>query len=140
MDNKDSVTVTTNPSPTRRENDMEYRERLKGRGRTSEEIDNASGEVLDAIGAQYDEPRIKQIQDWSDTKPKLHLLYFKSAIIHLKAIDATIQKFHNFGNINMLDVCVALDEIRKTLIRENTAYTEAAELLASLKEADKNFK
>lgn len=73
-------------------------------------------------------------KDHRQTNPGLHMLYTKTAVVHLVEIDKAIRTFGNFANLNMLDIQSALFTERKKLVTENAAYAEADEILKSIYE------
>lgn len=74
-------------------------------------------------------------EDWRTKNPALHMLYVKTATQHLTSIDKTIRRFSRYSNLNMLDVICALENERKKLIEENTAYADADEILQLIAKA-----
>jgi predicted RNA-binding protein with PIN domain len=71
-------------------------------------------------------------EDRRGDKMSLHLLYTKQAITHLRMIDNTLRKLHEFANTNMIGVASALAEQRDLLVNGNAAYAEADKILKSL--------
>ena len=71
-------------------------------------------------------------QDWRKTNPGLHLLYVKTAVKHLVAIDDMLLKLNDFSNGNMMGAIEALDNERAKLVKTNAAYADADEIIKSI--------
>lgn len=67
--------------------------------------------------------------DFRVKNPALHMLYTKTAVKHLIAIDETIKMFCEMANGNLLGVIDSLQIERMTLVNVNAAYAEANEIL-----------
>ncbi len=67
--------------------------------------------------------------DWRNANPKLHLLYVKWAVQHIKTVRSCMQKLDNFSNCNLMDIVAVMDDELRYLINSNPAYMDAAEIL-----------
>ena len=65
--------------------------------------------------------------------PEPHLLYVKWAVVHLAIIEECMRKL-DFGNINLLDILEAMGNEKDKLIKDSPAYTDAYEILESLRD------
>ena len=73
-------------------------------------------------------------EDHRKTNPGLHLLYVKTAVVHLTVIDECLKKLEYQSNLNMLDSIQALYKERGKLVKNNAAYADAQEILDSITE------
>jgi hypothetical protein len=71
-------------------------------------------------------------EDHRTENPALHLLYVKTGVKHLRAIDECMKKFQEFSNLNLYGAMDALRKERAKLVTENAAYADADEILLSL--------
>ena len=75
-------------------------------------------------------------EDKSKENPGLHLLYVKWGIKHLAVIEECIMKLENLSNGNMLNIIIAMQREKDKLIRDNKAYSDAMEILESIRDID----
>jgi len=78
--------------------------------------------------------------DQRKNNPGLHMLYTKTAIIHLVAIRKMLKKLYSFANTNMTDMIIAIHEQEEKLIETSAAYAEANEILTSISQAKNSHK
>lgn len=81
-----------------------------------------------------DEMNKKELnEDFSKTKPDLHMHYVKTAVSHLMKINKAIKGFNDCYNCNMYGPMNSLTEARQKLIDEKKAYFDADEILQIVK-------
>lgn len=71
-------------------------------------------------------PKHNDVQDHSQSNPKLHRLYVKWAKQHLTVMHDFCAKMESFSNLNCFDAIQAVRKEMQKLIRENRAYEQAA--------------
>lgn len=65
-------------------------------------------------------------EDYRVSNPKLHELYVRWGMHHLKAFEECIEKLKGFSDGNLLGALQALCQQRRKLIDTQAAYQEAA--------------
>lgn len=92
------------------------------------EIDAVISDAVESLN--HREPKFTE--DWRKDNPGLHMLYVKSALEHLTAIDLAIARFDSFSNLNMMDPIAALGGARSKLVNTNAAYYDASTMIDSI--------
>ena len=71
-------------------------------------------------------------EDLRKTNPSLHMLYTVWALKHLRAIQEFKITLAGFGNLNTLNMRIAVNKQYAKLIEENAAYAQAHWMLDSI--------
>ena len=74
--------------------------------------------------------------DVRKSNPSLHLLYVKWAVMHLSMLDRMLAEISNCSNTNMGGPYAMLLDARTMLVKTNTAYADAADMLLAAKGID----
>src|ERR1019366_7574813 len=64
--------------------------------------------------------------DYSVSNPVLHSTYVNWAIHHLTTIQESLAKLNGYSNLNLTGITQSIQSEKQKLIRENTAYRDAA--------------
>lgn len=70
--------------------------------------------------------------DYRQENPGLHLLYVKTAVLHLHVIDTQIQELNDLANGFLNDIVRSMIREREYLVKNNPAYSDAASILEQI--------